>query len=111
MLSVRHGAKAVEFYKAAFGASELFRIEDERGAVVARLSVGGIGILVCGRVPERRISGCTDIHSSCDFSFFKRKISARNELYSARRNSLGSGHHDSIMRDGKYIKDCIEPHS
>jgi uncharacterized glyoxalase superfamily protein PhnB len=40
MLSVRRGAKAVEFYKAAFGAGELFRIDDESGAVVARLSVG-----------------------------------------------------------------------
>jgi PhnB protein len=41
MLSVRHGARAVEFYKAAFGASELFRIDAEDGAVVARLSVEG----------------------------------------------------------------------
>jgi PhnB protein len=40
MLSVRQGAKAVEFYKAAFGAGELFRIDDEKGEVVARLSVG-----------------------------------------------------------------------
>jgi PhnB protein len=39
MLSVRHGAKAIEFYKAAFGAGELFRIEND-GAVVAQLSVG-----------------------------------------------------------------------
>lgn len=29
MLSVRNGAKAGAFYKAAFGAGELFRIEDE----------------------------------------------------------------------------------
>ena len=41
MLSVRNGAKAVEFYKTAFGAEELFRIDDESGAVVAQLSVGG----------------------------------------------------------------------
>ncbi len=40
MLSVRRGAKAIEFYKAAFGAGELFRIDAEDGAVVARLSVG-----------------------------------------------------------------------
>ena len=39
MLSVRHGAEAIAFYKAAFGAGELFRIENE-GAVVAQLSVG-----------------------------------------------------------------------
>jgi len=40
MLSVRHGAKAVEFYKAAFGAGESFRLDAEDGSVVARLSVG-----------------------------------------------------------------------
>ena len=40
MLSVRSGAKAIEFYKAAFGAAELFRLDSEGGEVVARLSVG-----------------------------------------------------------------------
>ena len=37
MLSVRQGSKAVEFYKAAFGAVEVFRIEAPDGAVVVRL--------------------------------------------------------------------------
>ena len=41
LLSVRRGAKAVEFYKEAFGASELFRIDSDTGEVVARLSVAG----------------------------------------------------------------------
>jgi PhnB protein len=40
MLSVRNGTKAIEFYKAAFGATELFRIDNESGEVVAQLSVG-----------------------------------------------------------------------
>ena len=40
MLSVRNGARAVEFYKSAFGAIEVFRIEDP-GSVVSRLSVDG----------------------------------------------------------------------
>lgn len=39
MLSVRRGAQAVEFYKKAFGASELFRIESSTGEVVVELSV------------------------------------------------------------------------
>ena len=34
MLSVRNGARAVEFYKTAFGATEVFRIESPDGAVV-----------------------------------------------------------------------------
>ena len=41
LLSVRRGASAVEFYKVAFGAEELFRIDDEKGEIVARLSVNG----------------------------------------------------------------------
>ena len=41
MLSVRRGKEAIDFYKAAFGAEELFRVEAEGGAVVARLSVCG----------------------------------------------------------------------
>ncbi|MGH9825782.1 MAG: VOC family protein [Blastocatellia bacterium] len=52
MLSVRNGAKAVEFYKAAFGAGELFRIDDESGAVVARLAVGEAEFWVADESPE-----------------------------------------------------------
>jgi PhnB protein len=40
MLSVRNGAQAIEFYKAAFGAQVLFRVDAEGGAVVAELSAG-----------------------------------------------------------------------
>src|SRR5271170_7925060 len=52
MLSVRRGARAIEFYKAAFGAGELFRIDDESGAVVARLSVGAAEFWVADESPE-----------------------------------------------------------
>jgi PhnB protein len=52
MLSVRNGAKAIEFYKAAFGAGELFRIDAEDGAVVARLSVSGAEFWVADESPE-----------------------------------------------------------
>jgi len=38
-LSVRDAARAVEFYKSAFGAVEVFRMDE--GGVVARLSVEG----------------------------------------------------------------------
>lgn len=40
-LSVRDGARAVEFYKTAFQASEVYHIEDPGGAIVSRISVGG----------------------------------------------------------------------
>ena len=52
MLSVRRGSKAIEFYKAAFGATELFRMDDETGAVVARLSVEGAEFWVTDESPE-----------------------------------------------------------
>ncbi|PYT35628.1 MAG: glyoxalase [Acidobacteria bacterium] len=54
MLSVRRGAKAIEFYKAAFGAGELFRIDSESGAVVARLSVGAAEFWVADESPEHK---------------------------------------------------------
>jgi PhnB protein len=54
MLSVRSGARAIEFYKAAFGAGELFRLDDESGAVVARLSVGVAEFWVADESPEHQ---------------------------------------------------------
>src|SRR5215468_401474 len=51
-LSVRNGARAVEFYKAAFGARETFRIEAPDGAVVSRLSVDGAEFWVSDESPE-----------------------------------------------------------
>ena len=52
MLSVRRGSKAIEFYKAAFGATKLFRMDDDTGAVVARLSVEGAEFWVADESPE-----------------------------------------------------------
>ena len=53
MLSVRNGVRAIKFYKAAFGADELFRIDDESsGAVVARLSVGENEFWLADESPE-----------------------------------------------------------
>lgn len=51
-LSVRNGAQAVEFYKAAFRALEAFRLEDARGSVVARLSVNGAEFWLSDESPE-----------------------------------------------------------
>ena len=52
MLSVRHGARAVEFYKAAFRALEDYRVEDPSGAVVSRLSIEGAEFWVSDESPE-----------------------------------------------------------
>jgi PhnB protein len=51
MLSVRRGAKAIEYYKAAFGAEELFRIGDEEKGVVAQMSVGGAEFWLADEAP------------------------------------------------------------
>jgi PhnB protein len=52
MLSVRRGTQAVDFYKAAFGAVEVFRIESPDGAVVARLSVEDAEFWVADESPD-----------------------------------------------------------
>jgi PhnB protein len=53
-LSVRGSKRAVEFYKAAFGATEAFKIEDPDGNVVARLSVEGAEFWVGDESPEHK---------------------------------------------------------
>ena len=52
LLSVRNGAKAVDFYKAAFGATELFRMDDPSGAVIAQLAVDGADFWLSDESPE-----------------------------------------------------------
>src|SRR5580658_4105738 len=52
MLSVRNGARAVDFYVAAFGATVLFRFDDEHGAVIAQLAVDGAEFWVADESPQ-----------------------------------------------------------
>lgn len=52
MLSVRDGARAVEFYKKAFDARELFKIEAPDGAVVGQLAVGQSDFWLADESPE-----------------------------------------------------------
>ena len=51
-LSVRNGARAVEFYKSAFGASEVYHLEDPSGSVVSRLSIAGAEFWLSDESPE-----------------------------------------------------------
>ena len=50
MLAVRDGAKAIEFYKEAFGALELWRI-DAGGDIVAELSIDGAELYLAQESP------------------------------------------------------------
>jgi PhnB protein len=55
-LSVRRGREAVEFYKQAFGAEEIYRVAgtDEHPAVVSQLQVGDASFWVSDESPEHR---------------------------------------------------------
>ena len=57
-LAVRRGREAVEFYKAAFGAVEVYRVggTDEHEEVVAQLTVGDASFWVADEAPEHRTS-------------------------------------------------------
>ena len=52
MLSVRNGAKAVEFYQKAFAARVLFRIGEGSEPVVAQLAVGNAEFWLADESPE-----------------------------------------------------------
>ncbi|CAN5474384.1 N/A [soil metagenome] len=47
-LSVQNGATAVDFYKAAFGAVETYRLEMPDGSLVVKLSVNGAEFWISG---------------------------------------------------------------
>ncbi len=50
-LSVRNGAAAIDFYKSAFGATELYRAAEDGGPVVAQLSVLGANFWLADESP------------------------------------------------------------
>lgn len=54
LLNVRRGKAAVDFYKAAFGAEEIFLVVSPDGAVVAELRVGRSSFWVADESPENK---------------------------------------------------------
>lgn len=54
MLSVRRGSQAVKFYRAAFGARELYKIEDPDGAVVAELAIENAKFWIADESPQHQ---------------------------------------------------------
>ncbi|SHN31004.1 VOC family protein [Mucilaginibacter sp. OK098] len=56
-LSVSNGVAAVEFYKKAFNAAELMRVEAPDGAIVAELSINGARFFVADKSSDDLITG------------------------------------------------------
>ncbi|MBM4418287.1 MAG: hypothetical protein FJ033_08250 [Chloroflexi bacterium] len=52
MLGVRNGARAIAFYRAAFGAVEPYRVDGGAGSVVAQLALYGADFWVADESPE-----------------------------------------------------------
>ena len=52
LLNVRRGKAAVDFYKAAFGAEEIFRVESPDGEIVVQLRVGSSSFWIADESPE-----------------------------------------------------------
>jgi len=51
-LSIRNGVAAIEFYKNAFGAIEIMRVESPDGLVVAELSIANARFFIADESPE-----------------------------------------------------------
>jgi PhnB protein len=95
-LSVSDGARAVEFYKSAFGAIEVYRVEDPSGAVVARLSVAGAEFWLSGESPE---PGNISPASPCECSRMILTVPDPDAMFAAAINAgaqevfpVGEGH-------------------
>ncbi len=54
LLSVRRGKQAIDFYKAAFGASVLSYVESPDGEIVAEMQIGKSGLWVADESPEHQ---------------------------------------------------------
>ena len=82
MLSVGNGARALEFYQAAFGAKVLFRAGEQRGKVIAQLAIGKAVFWISDDEPEfgnnspeslggtsaRMILVVDDVHAAFDYA-------------------------------------------
>jgi PhnB protein len=61
-LSVWSGARAIAFYKAAFGATEAYYFDGPEGSVVARLSVDGAEFWLSGEGESPELANRTRGH-------------------------------------------------
>lgn len=64
LLNVRRGSQAIEFYRQAFGAEELYRVSDPDGQVVAQLSISGAAFWLADESPAHENFGPESINGS-----------------------------------------------
>src|SRR5262250_2497105 len=97
MLSVRNGMKALQFYKAAFGGEEKFKIENG-GSVVATLSVEGAEFWVADESLEHHSFSPETLHGGTvrmvmmvenPDAMFDRAVTAGAEVVIAIHNEYG----------------------
>ena len=112
-LSVRNWARAVDFYKAAFGARELYRVE---GGGVAQLAISGAEFWVAEESPENQnfspesLGGCSvrmlliveDPDAVCKQAVAAgaKQVAPVNDAYGWRLGRIADpfGHHWEIAR-------------
>jgi PhnB protein len=94
-LSVRDATRAVEYYRAAFGAVEVSRLAGDDGTIeVAQLSIGGAVFWVQNDVdasPDGRVGGSVRIILSVDDpdSVFERAVAAGAAIRAAMHEEYG----------------------
>jgi PhnB protein len=64
LLNVRNGAKAIDFYKAALGATVIFSTPPESGSVVAQLAIEGAEFWLADESPENQNFSPESLHGS-----------------------------------------------
>lgn len=64
-LLVRNGRRAIEFYKAAFEAVEVYHIEDPGGSVVSRLSIHSAEFWLSDESPEHGNTSPATLGGTC----------------------------------------------
>jgi len=107
-IAVKHGAQAIEFYKAAFGAQELYRLIDPESGKIghAELTINGALLMLSDEYPQhsktpetlggvsaRFYVKCDDVDTA-----FRRAVEAGAEIVMPLNNQF-YGHRDGRVRD------------
>jgi PhnB protein len=104
MLAVSDGKAAIEFYKAAFGAEVLWRLEND-GEVVAGLSVGGAKFFLAHESPDYGTRG----PSSAGFTTVRIELFVDNPEAVRKRALAAGGREGSPLMEHNYEMNGPQP--